>query len=64
MRKIFQEQILHQLPTPGQDLTNTVYALGPMSIDFCLSVFPWAHLRTTKTVVFLTNNFKLPAATI
>jgi hypothetical protein len=32
----------------GLDLTNTVYALDSTTIDLCLSVFPWAHFRTTK----------------
>src|SRR5499427_7931785 len=33
------------------DLANTVYALGSTTIDLCLSVFPWAHFRTTKAAV-------------
>jgi hypothetical protein len=32
----------------GLDLSNTVYAPGSTTIDLCLSVFPWAHFRTTK----------------
>ena len=32
----------------GLDLTNTVYALDSTTIALCLSVFPWAHFRTTK----------------
>ena len=35
----------------GLDLTNTVYALDSTTIDLCLSVFPWAHFRTTKAAV-------------
>jgi len=35
----------------GLELTNTVYALGSTTIDLCLSVFPWAHFRTTKAAV-------------
>ena len=31
--------------------TNTVYALDSTTIDLCLSVFPWAHFRTTKAAV-------------
>jgi Transposase DDE domain len=33
------------------DLANTVYALGSTTIDMCLSVFPWAHFRSTKSTV-------------
>ena len=35
----------------GWDLTNTVYALDSTTIALCLSVFPWAHFRTTKAAV-------------
>ena len=35
----------------GVDLTNTVYALDSTTIDLCLSVFPWAHFRSTKAAV-------------
>lgn len=35
----------------GLELTNTVYALDSTTIDLCLSVFPWAHFRTTKAAV-------------
>jgi transposase len=35
----------------GLDLTNTIYALDSTTIDLCLSVFPWAHFRTTKSAV-------------
>ncbi len=33
------------------DLSNTVYALDSTTIDLCLSVFPWAHFRSTKAAV-------------
>ena len=33
------------------ELTNTVYALDSTTIALCLSVFPWAHFRTTKAAV-------------
>jgi transposase len=32
-------------------LANTVYALDSTTIDLCLSVFPWAHFRSTKAAV-------------
>jgi hypothetical protein len=35
----------------GLELLNTVYALDSTTIDLCLSVFPWAHFRSTKTAV-------------
>lgn len=34
-----------------EDLDNTVYALDSTTIDLCLSLFPWAHFRTTKSAV-------------
>ena len=33
------------------DLENTVYALDATTIDLCLSLFPWASFRTTKSAV-------------
>ena len=33
------------------DLDNTVYALVSTTIDLCLSLFPWAHFRSTKAAV-------------
>src|ERR1700722_7915704 len=33
------------------DLPSTVYALDSTTIDLCLSVFPWAHFRSTKAAV-------------
>src|SRR6516165_1133277 len=35
----------------GLELTNTVYALDSTTIDLCLSLFPWAHFRSTKAAV-------------
>ena len=37
----------------GIDLVNTVYALDASTIDLCLSVFPWALFRSTKSAVKL-----------
>jgi transposase len=34
-----------------EDLNNTVYALDSTTIDLCLSLFPWAHFRSTKAAV-------------
>ena len=35
----------------GLELDNTVYALDASTIDLCLSVFPWALFRSTKSAV-------------
>ncbi len=37
----------------GFELDNTVYALDASTIDLCLSVFPWALFRSTKSAVKL-----------
>jgi len=37
----------------GLELDNTVYALDASPIDLCLSVFPWALFRSTKSAVKL-----------
>ena len=37
----------------GVELTQTVYALDATVIDLCLSVFPWAHFRSTKAAIKL-----------
>jgi hypothetical protein len=35
------------------ELNNTVYALEASTIDLCMSLFPWAKFRTTKSAVKL-----------
>ena len=35
----------------GIELENTAYALDSTTIDLCLSLFPWALFRTTKSAV-------------
>jgi hypothetical protein len=35
------------------ELDPTVYALDVTVIDLCLSLFPWAHFRTTKAAIKL-----------
>jgi IS4 transposase len=37
----------------GFDLRDTVYALDATIIDLCLSIFPWAWFRTTKSAIKL-----------
>ncbi len=46
-RKLYQQDQL------AIDIEQTVYALDSTTIDLCLSVFPWAHFRTTKAAVKL-----------
>jgi transposase len=50
-RLITQARRLYVDEDLGLDLKNTVYALDSTTIDLCLSVFPWAHFRTTKAAV-------------
>lgn len=50
-RLIVQARKLYTDDDLGLDLSNTVYALDATTIDLCLSVFPWAHFRTTKAAV-------------
>jgi hypothetical protein len=35
----------------GVDLAAAAYALDSPTIDLCLSLFPWAHFRSTKSAV-------------
>ena len=50
-RLIAQARKLYTKEDLGLELANTVYALDSTTIDLCLSVFPWAHFRTTKAAV-------------
>ena len=50
-RLIVQARTLYADEEFGLDLKNSVYALDSTTIDLCLSVFPWAHFRTTKSAV-------------
>jgi hypothetical protein len=50
-RLIAQARLLYASEDLGLELSNTVYALDSTTIDLCLSVFPWAHFRTTKAAV-------------
>ena len=50
-RFITQARTLYVDEELGLDLTSTVYALDSTTIALCLSVFPWAHFRTTKAAV-------------
>jgi hypothetical protein len=50
-RLIGQARVLYASEDLGLELSNTIYALDSTTIDLCLSVFPWAHFRTTKAAV-------------
>ena len=50
-RLIAQARWLYADDSLGSELTSTVYALDSTTIDLCLSVFPWAHFRSTKAAV-------------
>lgn len=50
-RLIAQARKLYADEDLGLDLTSTIYALDSTTISLCLSVFPWAHFRTTKAAV-------------
>ena len=50
-RLIAQARRLYAGDSLGVDLGNAVYALDSTTIDLCLSVFPWAHFRSTKAAV-------------
>jgi hypothetical protein len=52
-RLIAQARRLYADESLGMDLTNTVYALDSTTIDLCMSVFPWARFRSTKSAVKL-----------
>src|SRR5271156_2190031 len=48
---IVQARKLYAGEDLGLDLKSTVYALDSTTIDLCLSLFPWAHFRSTKAAV-------------
>jgi hypothetical protein len=50
-RLIAQARRLYAGDALDADLSGTVYALDSTTIDLCLSVFPWAHFRSTKAAV-------------
>jgi hypothetical protein len=50
-RLIAQARTLYAHDSFGIELENTTYALDSTTIDLCLSLFPWALFRTTKSAV-------------
>ncbi len=39
--------------THGLDIDEIVYAVDASTVDLCLSMFPWAHFRSTKSAIKL-----------
>lgn len=50
---IGQARTLYAGEDLGLELENTVYAFDSTTIDLCMTMFPWAHFRTTKSAVKL-----------
>jgi len=50
-RLIVQARTLYLGDSFGLELEHTTYALDSTTIDLCLSLFPWALFRTTKSAV-------------
>ncbi len=46
----------------GVELAHTVYALDATTVDLCLSVFPWAHFRSTKAAIKINTLLDLRGA--
>ena len=50
-RLMLQARKLYAQEDLGVDLDAAAYALDSTTIDLCLSLFPWAHFRSTKAAV-------------
>ena len=50
---------LHIGDSNGLDLEEMVYAVDASTIDLCLSIFPWAHFRSTKAAIKLHTQIDL-----
>ena len=61
-RLIAQARKFYAQEDLGLELTNTVYALDSTTIDPCLSVFPWALFRSTKSAVKMHTLLDLPGS--
>jgi len=61
-RLIAQARKLYADDSLGLVLNNTVYALDSTTIDLCLSLFPWAHFRSTKAAVKMHTLLDFPVA--
>ena len=50
-RLMLQARKLYAQESLAMDLDAAAYALDSTTIDLCLSLFPWAHFRSTKSAV-------------
>jgi len=50
-RLMLQARKLYANECLGMDLDAAAYALDSTTIDLCLTLFPWAHFRSTKSAV-------------
>jgi hypothetical protein len=50
-RLIAQARSLYAQESLGVELNSAAYALDSTTIDLCMSLFPWAHFRSTKSAV-------------
>ena len=50
-RLMAQARRLYASERLGIDLDAAAYALDSTTIDLCLSLFPWAHFRSTKSAI-------------
>jgi len=50
-RLMAQARSLYASESLGIDLVAAAYALDSTTIDLCLSLFPWAHFRSTKSAI-------------
>ena len=50
---INKAKVLYANEQLGTDLEATVYALDSTTIDLCMSLFPWAQFRRTKSAIKL-----------
>jgi hypothetical protein len=48
---IAQARSLYAQESLGVELNSAAYALGSTTIDLCMSLFPWAHFRSTESAV-------------
>jgi hypothetical protein len=46
----------------GVELEQTVYVLDATTVDLCLSMFPWAHFRSTKAAIKINTQLDLRGA--
>ena len=56
---IRKARLLHAGDSNGLDLDEIVYAVDASTIDLCLSMFPWANFKTTKSAIKLHTQIDL-----